>query len=106
MIKAVIFDIDNTLYDFDAANEYWMQAVVSYCSDHFNIQTQQFYEYYYKAWKLANERIGSDTAALHNRLIRFQCMLELMGKSPLLHARTLFELFWDTMIAQDRKSVV
>lgn len=104
MIKAVIFDIDNTLYDFDEANEYGMQAVMSYCSDHFGIQTTQFNEFYSKAWRIANERIGIDTAALHNRLIRFQCMLELIGKPPVMHARILFHLYWDTMLAHAKPS--
>ena len=35
MIKAVIFDIDNTLYDYDKNHVYGMKALADYCESDF-----------------------------------------------------------------------
>ncbi len=98
MIKSVIFDIDNTLYDFGSANIGGMQAVTDYCGQAFNIEGTRVREYYQKAWDIAERRIGSDTAAIHNRMLRFQCMVELMGQPLFPHVRNLYHKYWDTLM--------
>ena len=42
-------------------------------------------------------RLGADCAALHNRTMRFQVLLENCGL-PLTHAAPMGELYWDTLI--------
>ena len=46
MIKTVIFDIDNTLYDFVRANRFGMEAVRDYCRRSFGLEEPHFREYY------------------------------------------------------------
>lgn len=99
MIKAVIFDIDNTLYDYDSADLYGKKAVREYCQKFLGLEETQVHEYYMKAWKLAEQRIGSDTAAIHNRMIRFQCMMELLEQPLYPHVKALYHEYWDTVIA-------
>lgn len=102
MIKAVIFDIDNTLYDFDHANLCAMETVREYCRHSFNLEEPLFQEYYQKAWNRAMERVGSDTAAIHNRLLRFQCMMELLEQPVFPHAKILCCEYWDTVLAHTK----
>lgn len=102
MIKAAIFDIDNTLYDFDEANLYAMGAVREYCRHSLGLAEPQFQEYYQKAWDMEMERIGSDTAAIHNRLIRFQCMMELLNHPIFPHAKVLCCKYWDAVLAHTK----
>lgn len=99
MIKAVIFDIDNTLYDFDKANVYGMEMVRNYCSRSFGLEEPQFREIYKKAWRLAEGRVGTDTAAIHNRMLRFQCMMELLEQPLFPHVKALSCGYWDTVLA-------
>lgn len=99
MIKAAFFDIDNTLYNFDDANRYGMQAVRDYCQHFFGLEETQFEEYYRKAWRLGEQRVGSDTAAIHSRMIRFQCMMELLGQPLFPHTKVLSHMYWDTVLA-------
>ena len=74
-IKSVLFDIDNTLYDYDSADA----------------QTQI---------KNHVEKIsGKDTAVIHNRLIRFQKMLENQHIPLMPHAISLYNTYWDTLIS-------
>ncbi len=98
MIKAVIFDIDNTLYSFDQVNGYGMRAVLDYCGTWSDLGKAELMELYQKAWHMAQQRIGTDTAAIHNRMLRFQCMMELMGQPLFPHVRTLYHLYWDTLL--------
>ena len=51
-----------------------------------------------------NKRIGSDTAAIHNRLLRIQCMLELMKQPLFPHAFNMYHTYWDTLIQRARPS--
>ncbi len=78
MIKAVIFDIDNTLYSYDENHIYGMEALAVYCRDSFGITTDEMQACYRKAGRIMTDRIGTDTAAIHSRMLRMQCMLELL----------------------------
>ena len=42
MVKTVIFDIDNTLYNFDAAHEAGMEAVCNYVYEQFGWEKEAF----------------------------------------------------------------
>ena len=85
MIKAVIFDIDNTLYSYDENHIYGMEALAVYCRDSFGITTDEMQACYRKAGRIMTDRIGTDTAAIHSRMLRMQCMLELL-EQPLFPA--------------------
>ena len=41
MIKAVIFDIDNTLYDYDKNHIYGMKALADYCESAFGVSGEE-----------------------------------------------------------------
>lgn len=41
MIKAVIFDLDNTLYSYDANHIYGMEALAGYCRETFGITEEE-----------------------------------------------------------------
>lgn len=99
MIRAAIFDIDNTLYNFGHANLCAMETVREYCRRSFGLEEPRFQEYYQKAWDIAAKRVGSDTAAIHNRLIRFQCMMELLKQPIFPHAKALSCGYWEAVLA-------
>lgn len=86
MIKAVIFDIDNTLYSYDENHIYGMEALAVYCRDSFGITTDEMQACYRKAGRIMTDRIGTDTAAIHSRMLRMQCMLELLEQPLFPHA--------------------
>ena len=82
MIKAVFFDIDNTLYSYDRGNEAGMKALTVYGETVLQMDRETFVKVFRQAQQLVKERTGADCAAVHNRLIRMQCILELLGKPP------------------------
>lgn len=101
-IKTVIFDIDNTLYSYDENHIYGMKAMEDYCKSAFGITRDEMDWYYKESGQLVIKRIGSETAAIHSRLLRTQCMLELMGQPLFPHARNMYHAYWDTLIRQSQ----
>lgn len=99
MIKAVIFDIDNTMYDFDAAHGIAMEALTDYCTSAFPVEKDVFRETFSRAQRMVERRTGMDCAANHNRLIRFQCILELLQIHKPSYALNMYHTYWDTLIA-------
>lgn len=104
MIKAVIFDLDNTLYDYDQSHVYGMKSLAEYCQNAFGMSAEETEQCYRKANRIVIDRIGTDTASIHNRLIRTQCMLELLGQPLFPHALKMYHAYWDESIRQTKPS--
>ena len=98
MIKTVIFDIDGTLYDYNAGNRIGMAALGAYCQEQFGLDENTFRETFSWANQEMGRRIGMPCAAIHNRLIRYQLMLEKLGAPLFPHARTMYHVYWDTLV--------
>ena len=105
MIKAVIFDIDNTLYDYDKNHVYGMKALADYCESAFGKSEEEMRKCYKEAQKVMLGRIRTDTAAIHSRLLRTQIMLELWEKPLFPHAINMYHAYWDTLIRQAQPSL-
>ncbi len=85
MIKAVIFDIDNTLYDFDEAHRKAFDAVTEYAVTELGMTADGFAVLQRSVQKRLMEEMG-DVAAIHSRIIRYQNLLEQEGRPLSPHA--------------------
>ena len=93
MIKAVIFDLDNTLYNFDAANEFGIRALAAYTELVFGWDYPRMKDLYEESREKLTELMG-DVGSAHNRLLRFQNLLE-EKKLPLHpHALEMAKAYW------------
>lgn len=101
-IKAVIFDVDDTLYDYVSGDILGKQAAAAYMKEHFGVSEEEFPAAFRRAFKEQQEKIGFLTASSHNRLIRFQFILEHLGLPVWPHAAALAKLYWDTLIEAAR----
>ncbi|MEM6450147.1 MAG: HAD family hydrolase [Cyanobacteria bacterium P01_D01_bin.105] len=96
---AVLFDTDNTLYDYSPANVAAIKAVEIKSANLLGITSDIFHKFYKQARLEIKERLGH-TASSHSRLLYFQRMLELLGfKAQLLIALDLEQTFWRTFLA-------
>ncbi len=98
MIKAVIFDIDDTLYSFTRGHRAGMHALEDYTVHHLSIDRETFRLAYDKAMEQINDRLGRDVAAAHNRLIRFQHLLTLLSHASPSMAFEMYQIYWNTLI--------
>lgn len=97
MIKAVILDIDNTLYDYDAAHAAAFRSVTEYAAERLGVAPGQFEALHREACRIQRERCVAACAAVHNRMIRYQIILEMLGR-PFLPAREMDRLYWETLM--------
>ena len=97
MINAIIFDIDNTLYDYDSANAKATEALQMYTLKHFGWDKSETAVKLKTAYSRIQNEIGPK-AAIHNRLIRYQRVLETNGLPLHPYALEMYKTYWDTLI--------
>lgn len=95
---AVLFDTDNTLYEYEPANNKAVKAVANKIKNLIGISEKRFFEKYLQAKNEVKMQLGK-TASSHSRLLYFQRLLEILGfKSQLLIALDLEQTFWRTFL--------
>ena len=92
MIKEVIFDIDDTLYDYEVGDEAGMERTAVYAEAELQMSREEFLALHEKLRLETNKRLGMDNAVIHSRSIRLQNMLELMEKPIFPHLRKMYDL--------------
>lgn len=97
MIRAVAFDLDNTLYSYDEAHAAAWQALTDYARAELGLSPEQFKALHKEADRVLRARLQTACAAVHNRLIRYQLMLEALGQ-PLRCAPVMAELYWSKLL--------
>ena len=98
MIKAVIFDLDNTLYAYDPCHAAGFRAVTDYAAAQFGIAPEAFPALHREGDRLLRANAGENAAVIHSRLIRYQLILESRGL-PIAHAPRMEKLYWDAFFA-------
>lgn len=98
MIQAVFFDIDNTLYNYDAMHLIGMKNLEAYAKEKLNLEPSFMREHLEKIRKGIFDRLGTNNCAIHDRLIRFQCFLESLGISKPSAAMEMYHAYWGSML--------
>ena len=92
--RAVIFDMDNTLYPYPPSHKAGMGAVEEKLVTDYGITPRSFAECFMRAREELKKRLGA-TASSHSRLLYFMRTLELLGfKSQPLLALDLEQSYW------------
>lgn len=91
---ALIFDLDNTLYDYRAPHQAAMEAARQKAVSALKIDERTFDAAYERGRSATKARLGA-TAASHSRLLYFQSMLEDLGmKTQVLLTLDLEQTYW------------
>ena len=97
MIKTILFDLDDTLYDFGSAERTGRAAIQDYAERVIGVDGEAFMTCFVEMLRL-QMRLHGDSAGSHSRAIRCQLICEKMGL-PIRHAPILNDLYWNTYIA-------
>lgn len=95
--KALLLDIDNTLYDYNITHAFAKNKVIEYCISTFNLTKEEVGSAYDKARNKVHVEL-CETAASHNRLLYFQKMLEMLNINPLEHSFDIYNVYWDSFL--------
>lgn len=99
MIKAVIFDVDNTLYNFTKAHKAAFRALAAYAGERLGLSGESFERLHRETAEELRAYMG-EVAALHNRCIRYQVMLEKLGLPLYPHVLEMEGFYWDTLLKE------
>ena len=96
-IRAVVFDLDDTLYDYEACNRIAEHDLEQLVEKDLGISHADFSYYYSQAKQVVKQRVPN-TGSSHNRLLYVQTFLELIGNNPIDKAISLYNAYWDSML--------
>lgn len=97
MIKAVIFDLDDTLYGYKALDREARGRVKDYTCEKLGI-TKQAYDEAYAYGRDETKRQLGEVAASHNRMLYCQKTLENLGVNPVPLSLRMYEIYWGTFL--------
>ena len=89
--KGIIFDLDNTLYDYNACHDFALESVFEYLRDVYPSTNINKSLYEKIAKDLKKELIN--TASCHNKSIYFKQLLEHLNVG-LLSFSTIHDIYW------------
>lgn len=93
-IKAVFFDLDNTLYPYDLCNTYAQKKVFESLTKKYSLDLKTVQKHFKEARLLTHQRL-KNTAASHHRLFYLQTVLEkITGRTQVKETLILSDLFW------------
>ena len=101
MFKGVIFDIDGTLYDYQASDTRAMKHFCAFVEKVLGVDEQTFRENYAEARRIVRGRL-KDTAAQHSRVLLIQTALELMGKNAFDYLLEMYDVYWNYFLENMR----
>ena len=98
MIKTVILDIDDTLYEWAALDPVIVREYMApYVKEHFGWTAE---DYYRRLYEVTDELVAfqGTTGDCRDRIIRYQMMAEEAGLPPEPYAYDMYHLYWDHIL--------
>ena len=99
MIREVIFDIDDTLYDYVKGHNVGLKRMTDYARDELGIGEEEFLAAYQEKYRKIIDRLGTGDATIHSRSIRLLEMLESWNKPLFPHVKNLYSLYWEGLLS-------
>lgn len=98
MIKTIIFDIDQTLYNYNDCHSIALKTIDDYCADNQILPPGELSRLWKIVFEEVMDRLGFDNANSHDTMLRIQTILEKKGVNPLPVALKIHHLYWDTVL--------
>jgi len=97
MIKAIFFDLDDTLYPYEEINKRACNLLAEAVSEKYGISRKEA-ETAYEYGRQATKSRLPNCAAKHNRMLYCQNMLEYLNRNPVKDALSFYDCYWDDML--------
>jgi len=99
-IKAILIDLDNTLYEYEKCNNAGFDTIFSSLSSILNKPKETIKEIFHESRRKVKLQL-KDTASSHSRFLYFQKMVEsLKGHTDIELTQKIHSLFWDAYFNQ------
>lgn len=97
-MQAVIFDLDNTLYDYDVCNEAAEKKLFQVIAQKFSCDESFAEKMFRKARKTVKENLLPSYPSAHNRMLYMHTLCELFQKNPVTFAPLFYRTYWQTFL--------
>ena len=94
ILKAVLFDLDGTLYSYDAADKTGTAALQRHVCERLDIDEALFTHTFDQARRDVKAQLPP-VAACHNRMLYMQRLCELLDVNPVDYAPEMYDAYWD-----------
>lgn len=98
MFKAVIFDIDGTIYSYVANDKIAVESLCEYAENVLYVDEEEFRTAYNKAKRIVKEERLKDGGAKHSKVLFFQTTLEILGKSAFRYVLEMYDVYWNSFL--------
>ena len=95
--KAILLDIDDTLYCYDSAHSVAMKSILKFFENELKIDSVTAKSVFETSRSRVHVEL-SETASSHNRLLYFQKMCEFLEINPLKYGIKIYNLYWDNYL--------
>ncbi len=95
--KAIILDLDDTLYDYASLNDEAIERSATMAHDKCMVPKESFMDAFLWA-REETKKVLNETGSCHNRMLYFQKALEHLGLPPVISAIDLYECYWGYML--------
>lgn len=97
MIRAVLFDLDGTLYNYDECNDAAENELFRCLQEFCRTDRKEVQKLLSRSKKNVKARL-LNTAASHNRLLYMQELCEICEINPLIFALKLYDIYWNEFL--------
>lgn len=97
--RAILMDIDNTLYDYHSCHKHALNEVGIYFERTFKVSNEHFINLYLNSKKKFNSSL-KETASSHNRFLYFQSIFENLKINPLNNTIIAYNKYWDSFLSR------
>ena len=97
MIKAIIFDFDDTLYSYNLLDKLGIEKICGFVCKKLQIDEDKFYSAFNKAKRSVKEQLGN-VASSHNRLLYCQKTMENLNENPFSIALEMYDIYWNYVL--------
>lgn len=99
-LKAVLFDLDDTLYEgFQAGDAYAYEQIAAYAEAELGVPGARFAQAF-RASRKALSRQQPGMPPIHDRTLAAQRALEQVGCNAVRYARAIHRVYWDAMMSK------
>ena len=95
--KGILFDLDDTLYDYRTLNEEAISHLCGYASALLDLPGEVFRDAFYRGRERTKAILGENPSA-RSRLLYMQHTLEYLDKPVIQYAELLERCYWDTIL--------
>lgn len=98
MIKAVVFDLDNTLYNFDKHHQMVLGPLAQMAHSKYGVNPEEFTKAYYDSMDEMAKNSPFLYSGLHSRAVRFTDICSRMGIPVIPNAADLAKMYWNILL--------